>query len=273
MTRLAIRPWEMVRSTCPLVDERAGPFSIRGERPDHLTHRHAECQSDFRTPARWSTASLPNCGQGKRMAPRKIPGSRIGRGTPLHYSTGIAGFGGREIGGEWTGDRGASARRHALRGGRGRGPDRRGTARAIRRGRGEAGRAGVRGPGRAARADGPPRLPRGAGRRARGPGRLPGDLPDPGPPRGVDPTAGVGGRLAPRRRPPRRLVRPLRFGTGTRPRAGGGPGRRALRSARPTGRSETSSTSSGPNSRRGTAPASSSPARATSVPRGRGRPR
>ena len=41
-------------------------------------------------------------------------------------------------------------------------------------------RAGLRGPGRAARADGPPRLPRRAGRPARRAGRLPGHLPGPG---------------------------------------------------------------------------------------------
>ena len=46
--------------------------------------------------------------------------------------------------------------------------------------RDEAARGGVRGPGGAARADGPGRLPPRAGRPARGRGRVPGDVPGPG---------------------------------------------------------------------------------------------
>ncbi len=99
---------------------------------------------------------------------------------------------------------------HAVRRRGGRRPDRWPVARAVREPPGRGGRARLRGTGRAARADGPPRLPRPAPRRARGRGRVPGDVPRPGPLGPVDPPSRLGRGLAPRRRPAGRVAGPAR---------------------------------------------------------------
>ena len=108
---------------------------------------------------------------------------------------------------------------------------------------GRGGRTGVRRPGGAARADGPPRLPLDPARRARRRGRLPGHLPRPRPPGRRRPAAGLGRELAPRRRPAGRGPCPGRDGPSP-------PARAARRRAGGHGGSVRRGTESRPNSRR-----------------------
>ncbi len=117
-----------------------------------------------------------------------------------------------------------------------RGPDGPAVAGAIHLGRPGGGRDGVQGAGGASWPDGPARLPHGPARPARGRGRLPGHVPGPGAPGGLDPQARVGSELAARRRPSRRLVRTLGGVTAAVARAQGRRDGEAIRGRRALGR-------------------------------------
>ena len=163
----------------------------RGQEREGKTRRPANREVDGSglaiQPVRESTTTVAGFPEnfGNRRHPRRYYPCRKGR---------VQSAGGA-IHGEAIRRAGPAAGPDAVQPGRHRRADRRAAPGAVRDRPGRGGRAGLRGPGRAARADGPARLPGRPARPARRAGRVPGHVPRPGPARPA--RSGCGTRWAP----------------------------------------------------------------------------